>query len=434
MQEKNEIVNLYDNHLCATCYKLNRMKNKLQLLLVLLYLIPYSISAQKVWKKETEFAGLARFGAISFSIDGKGYIGLGRSDFDNLVHDFWEYDTLTGIWTRKADYPGKGRLGAFAFSIGSKGYVGGGNDDNYLSVGDFWEYDPASDKWTLKKSFAGKSRIGAVSFSIGTKGYVGTGMRIGSPSNEYPNDFWEYDPVSNKWTQKANFAGPQRSFAAGFSMNGKGYIGTGAILSTVTTSYKDFWEYDPVNDTWVRKNDFPGTERDQAVGFSIGSKGYIGTGSTGNGEGFDDFWEYDSGTGEWRKHVNITMGVRRFAVGFTIGSKGYVGTGVNSLAWYSNDFLQFDPAIAIGINKNDMEKSVSVFPNPCTDWLIVRTSIPVSEITVSTVLGQELIRQPVDISKPEVRIDLSNQTNGVYFVQMYTKLGVVSKKIIISGK
>ena len=41
---------------------------------------------------------------------------------------------------------------------------------------------------------------------------------------------------------------------------------------------KDFWEYDPAANTWTQKADFGGTARDGAVGFSIGSKGYIGTG------------------------------------------------------------------------------------------------------------------------------------------------------------
>ena len=41
---------------------------------------------------------------------------------------------------------------------------------------------------------------------------------------------------------------------------------------------KDFWEYDPIANTWTQKADFGGTARAVAVGFSIGSKGYIGTG------------------------------------------------------------------------------------------------------------------------------------------------------------
>ena len=46
---------------------------------------------------------------------------------------------------------------------------------------------------------------------------------------------------------------------------------------------KDFWEYDPATNAWTQKADFGGTARYGAVGFSIGSKGYIGTGSDLNG-------------------------------------------------------------------------------------------------------------------------------------------------------
>ena len=46
--------------------------------------------------------------------------------------------------------------------------------------------------------------------------------------------------------------------------------------------YKDFWEYDPAANIWTQKADFGGTEREYAVGFSIGSKGYIGTGYDGH--------------------------------------------------------------------------------------------------------------------------------------------------------
>jgi hypothetical protein len=42
----------------------------------------------------------------------------------------------------------------------------------------------------------------------------------------YYRDFWEYDPSSNVWTRKADFGGKKRSDAVGFSVGGKGYLGT----------------------------------------------------------------------------------------------------------------------------------------------------------------------------------------------------------------
>ena len=95
---------------------------------------------------------------------------------------------------------------------------------------------------------------------------------------QYTKDFWEYDPAANTWTQKADFGGTARYGAVGFSIGSKGYIGTGYDGSYI----KDFWEYDPAANTWTQKADFGGTARYGAVGFSIGSKGYIGTGYDGS--------------------------------------------------------------------------------------------------------------------------------------------------------
>ena len=97
-----------------------------------------------------------------------------------------------------------------------------------------------------------------------------------------------------KWTQKADFGGIERDSAVGFSIGTKGYIGTGGNYDF--GSLKDFWEYDPSTNTWTQKADFGGAGRWDAVGFSIGTKGHIGTGWNGSNF-FNDFWEYDPGNG-----------------------------------------------------------------------------------------------------------------------------------------
>src|SRR6266446_8014012 len=83
--------------------------------------------------------------------------------------------------------------------------------------------------------------------------------------------------AQDTWTQKADFGGTARSVAVGFSIGNKGYIGTGAdYVASIFT--KSFWEYDVAIDSWSQKADFGGTARSSAVGFSIENKGYIGTG------------------------------------------------------------------------------------------------------------------------------------------------------------
>src|SRR5438067_2498485 len=98
--------------------------------------------------------------------------------------------------------------------------------------------------WTQKANFGGSARWGAVSFSIGNKGYIGTGS-TGGGSGPLTNDFWEYDPNTNTWSQKADFGGSARGNGIGLSIGNKGYIGTGYI-GTGSSETSDFWEYDPV--------------------------------------------------------------------------------------------------------------------------------------------------------------------------------------------
>jgi len=244
-------------------------------------------------------------------------------------------------WTQKADFGGIARSYAAGFSIGSKGYVGTGSSNNpYTVYSDFWKYDPATDVWTQVADFGGTARDWAVGFSIGSKGYVGTGgntyqQHIGT------NDFWEYDPSANTWTQKAPVGGVARFAATGFSIGGKGYIGTG----TDGYSYEnDFWEFDPIANSWTKKGDILGTARFGAVGFSIGSKGYIGTGDHGVAK--NDFWEYDPATDGWTQKADFGGTARSIAVGFSIGSKGYIGTGYNfdGSYHYYNDLWEYDPS------------------------------------------------------------------------------------------
>src|SRR5258705_11976593 len=80
----------------------------------------------------------------------------------------------------------------------------------------------AQDTWAQKSDVGSinpngpTARFGAVSFSIGNKGYVGTGS-----DGEDRKDFWEFDPIANTWTQKADFGGDARSYAVGFSIGSK---------------------------------------------------------------------------------------------------------------------------------------------------------------------------------------------------------------------
>ena len=232
------------------------------------------------------------------------------------------------------------RFACVGFSIGLKGYVGLGLIGGESFKKDFWEYDPATNTWSQKADFAGGKRNTPVSFSIGGKGYVGTG----SSGEEECNDFWEYDPAKNQWTKKANFPGAPRAVAIGFSIGSKGYIGTGRT-DNFLVYFNDFWEYDPSKDTWTQKADFGGSERYAATAFVIGNKAYVGMGTERKVSEFHfkkDFWEYDQQTNIWTRKADFAGNSRELASAFVINSKAYVGIGFNGN--FLKDFWEYDPS------------------------------------------------------------------------------------------
>jgi len=291
--------------------------------------------------QKADFPGGARFYATGFSIGTKVYLGLGYTDGNLPKRDFWEWDQTTNLWTKKADYPGNASSGAVGFSIGTKGYIGtGGNFSTNGVTNEFWEYDPATNTWAEKSSLpAASGRAYAVGFSIGTKGYIGTGIWYDGISRSNYQDFWEWDQTTNLWTKKANYPGNASSGAVGFSIGTKGYIGTGG---NGTPYSKDFWEWDQATDAWSKKADFGGTARGYAIGFSIGNRGYIGTGNAENL--FKDIWEWDQVTNTWLEKSNLKGDARTYAVAVSIGNKAYIGTGVggNNLHGFQ-DFWEYDP-------------------------------------------------------------------------------------------
>ncbi|MBL0259435.1 MAG: hypothetical protein IPQ03_18600 [Bacteroidetes bacterium] len=84
-----------------------------------------------------------------------------------------------------------------------------------------------------------------MAINIGSNGYMGLGQ-----TGSIEKDWWKFDPTINTWTQLADFGGNPRINAAAFSIGAKGYVGTG---SDGIINHNDLYEYDPSNNTWVQK-------------------------------------------------------------------------------------------------------------------------------------------------------------------------------------
>ncbi len=151
-------------------------------------------------------------------------------------------------------------------------------------------------------------------------------------------DGGEEEQLVGNWVELSDLDGLPRTDAAGFSIGNKGYVGTGYDGED---RLNDFWEYDPGRNAWTQKADLPGAARSSAVGFASDSKGYIGTGYDGRNR-LKDFWEYDPSSNTWTQKADFGGTARYGAVAFAINNKGYVGTGNDGS--YMKDNWEYDPS------------------------------------------------------------------------------------------
>lgn len=242
----------------------------------------------RYWTQKADMPGAARNSAVAFSIGSKGYVGTGY-DGATRLNDLWEYDQSTNTWSQKANFGGSARYDAIAFVVNGKAYVGCGYDGNYLK--DLWEYTPgatAADPgtWVQKASVGGSKRSAAMAFVVNNQGYVMGGNNNG----EVQQDLWAYDATANMWAEKTkvynysdetyddDYGGIPRQNGVTFAVGNYIYLSNGENGSITSAT----WQYDPSSDRWTQKTGFEGTGRTGAVAFTLGSRGFVLTGRSGS--------------------------------------------------------------------------------------------------------------------------------------------------------
>lgn len=267
---------------------------------------------------------LGRIHLQGFNIGGKGYFcgGEAISSFTQAqeMKDLWEYDTATKAWTQKASFPGPFVDDATNFVIGTNAYIVVNNQT--------WQYSQTTDTWTQKANLPAAARAHATAFALNGMGYIGFGYDLTYGSGDL-GDFWQYNPVADTWTQKALFAGANREGAVGFVYNGVGYVCSGGKVGNGTTTYfTDCWEYIPRANAWVQKASLPAAGRMNAVGLSLLGSGFIATGSNSTTI-FTDCWRYTASTDTWSSLPNVGGSPRDYAGGFAIGNNLYIAGGIS---------------------------------------------------------------------------------------------------------
>lgn len=407
---------------------------KLFIITFVISFFAFNTSDTGKWTKKADFGGGQIYGATSFCINNIGYVGTGNKGeiIPNLTSNFYKYDNLTDVWQKIANLPATIRMYATGFSINQKGYVCGGEYSVVIglkTLNDLWEYDPATNIWFQRKNFPRPGGImNGIGFSIGTKGYVGLGSSdFTSFEVVYgnQNDFYEYDPIYNKWTQLDNFPGAPRQGAISFSMNGKGYVGMG------WEGYKDFWEYNPSTDTWTRLPDFPGSDSYSAYGFGANDYCYIGISDP------NEFYRYNTLTKVWEVLPYIPGADREGVFSFYSNNKIYFGGGTGSvggLVKLMSDLWEYNIADPLSNNTSEMNQSkVSIYPNPTNNKITISNNCvwdTETKVSIYNAKGELIIYNKYQF-QGSVEMDVSTLSKGIYLVKMQTENGNETKKLVI---
>jgi len=321
--------------------------------------VPYTQDGN--WVSRSSLNGPNRSEAVAIPVGNFVYLTTGIDQTFKRYNDVWQYDPANDNWLQMANLPDTNATGgrtarnsAIGFAVADKAYIGTGYDGNN-PMKDFWEFDPEGNTWTQKADFAGTARYDAVAFGIQTFGYVSTGY----DGSNAQKDFWQYDPSGDTWTQKVSMGGDKRSGAVAFVYNDKGYIVTGVNSGTLTT---DFWVFDPSQpeaSSWKQlrhitnfssdnyDDGYTTIARSNGAAFIIGDKAYISTGQ--NVQLYNFTWEYDFASDLWKQKTPFEGAQREGAVGFTTGGRGYVGTGKSASAVF-DDIREFHPSEVYNVN------------------------------------------------------------------------------------
>lgn len=223
--------------------------------------------ATDVWTRKNNFPYSANNPAC-FVINDTAYVGIGLDNSLTYHSDFYRYDQAHDQWIRIADFPGLPRYGAMTFSLHGLGYLGCGHGGTVYS--DFYAYDPVSDSWTQKANLPGAARQSGIGGAAGNRGYIG----LGSGSSFY-GDIYQYNDTLDSWRTINSFTATGRNSVGSFILNDTLYAVGGRDASMF---YHDCWSYSVSNNTWTSRADFSCLSSDSVFiqdGFTINGHSYL---------------------------------------------------------------------------------------------------------------------------------------------------------------
>lgn len=135
----------------------------------------------------------------------------------------------------------------------------------------------------------------------------------------------ENTSLGAEWKERIGFGESIYGYKA-FSIGEKGYITTGMSGDVSDENYLNaLWEYDPATSSWAQKADYPGPARRGTSSFVLNNEAYVGLGfrtsAIDGATRFQDFYKYNPGSNSWTQLNDFDGGARNAVYTFVVDDK-----------------------------------------------------------------------------------------------------------------
>ncbi|MBX3013992.1 MAG: S8 family serine peptidase [Caldilineaceae bacterium] len=234
------------------------------------------------------------------------------------------YNVCTQRWEALSPMPAARANGGVAL-LNGKIYVVGGNSYNsntdyysYPTYATLFVYDLASGQWSTAASLPKAYTSMAVAVARG-KLYAFGGM---DATATVSNRSYEYDPTSDRWTEKAPMPGGGRYLAAAANVSGNIYVVGGWDSTTVVEIY------DPLSNTW--RNGAKLQRGRHSLGLTTAPDGYLyAIGGAAYYWGEASIERYDPTANRWEMLSALQDGNRYGVAAAYAGGRIYAIGGAN---------------------------------------------------------------------------------------------------------
>ncbi len=203
-----------------------------------------------------------------------------------------------------------GRASACACSLDGKGYVFAGREGGRYK-NDLWQYDPLTDSWTDLGASPMKPRVNATIVAADGLlymglGYAGNGIYRDSSCLQ---DWWSYAPLTGEWTRMADYPNGNTVACVAYAMGEKIY----ALYGFGSKQTRQICIYSPAKNTWQELPDNSNRPRQRFGERAALHDGmlYFGTGYTTDGS-MRDWYAADIEQDRWTSRKSIPGKGREF--------------------------------------------------------------------------------------------------------------------------